>query len=50
MKRGGGSSIGGGLMTLAHIVFAAHFLAMVLKLGPSRDAPALFYQPKGEQA
>jgi cytochrome c oxidase cbb3-type subunit 1 len=43
-------SIGGGLMTLAHVVFAVHFLALVLKLGPTRDAPALFYMPKGERA
>jgi cytochrome c oxidase cbb3-type subunit 1 len=43
-------SIGGAMMTLAHVVFAAHFIAMVLKLGPTRDAPALFYPPKGEHA
>ncbi|QJR10162.1 hypothetical protein DSM104443_01216 [Usitatibacter rugosus] len=43
-------SIGGGMMTLAHVIFAAHFLAMVLRLGPTRDTPALFYGPKGERA
>ncbi|APV51901.1 hypothetical protein BWI17_20830 [Betaproteobacteria bacterium GR16-43] len=45
-----GRSIGGALMTLAHVVFAAHFVAMVLRLGPARDAPALFYVPKGDRA
>ncbi len=33
-------TVGGSLMTLGHFVFAAHFAAMVLKLGPARrDAP-----------
>lgn len=29
-------SLGGGLMTLGHLVFAAHFVAMVLRFGPRR--------------
>jgi cytochrome c oxidase cbb3-type subunit 1 len=36
-------SIGGALMTLGHLVFAVHFLAMVLDLGPRRDRAALFH-------
>jgi cytochrome c oxidase cbb3-type subunit 1 len=36
-------SIGGALMTVGHIVFAAHFLAMVFALGPRRDKAALFH-------
>jgi len=43
-------SIGGALMTLGHLVFATHFLLMVLKIGPVRDAPATFYTPKGQTA
>jgi len=39
-------SVGGALMTLGHIVFAVHFVALVMKLGPTRDAPPLFYRPK----
>jgi cytochrome c oxidase cbb3-type subunit 1 len=34
-------SIGGGLMTLGHLVFAAHFFAMGWKFGPSRLGAAL---------
>ncbi|WP_309678041.1 cbb3-type cytochrome c oxidase subunit I [Polaromonas sp.] len=37
-----GRSIGGAFMGLGHLVFAAHFLALVLNLGPRRDQPALF--------
>ena len=37
-----GRSVGGGLMVLGHIVFAAHFLALALGFGPERDQPALF--------
>jgi cytochrome c oxidase cbb3-type subunit 1 len=40
-------SIGGGLMTLGHIVFAAHFVAMGLNLGPARDSPALLRPARG---
>jgi cytochrome c oxidase cbb3-type subunit I len=36
-------SLGGLLMTLGHVVFAAHFVAMALNLGPTRDKPALFH-------
>ena len=35
-------SIGGGLMVLGHLVFAAHFILLVLNFGPQRDKPALF--------
>jgi cytochrome c oxidase cbb3-type subunit I len=34
-------SIGGGLMTLGHLVFAAHFFAMGFKFGPKRLGAAL---------
>ncbi len=37
-------SIGGGLMVLGHLVFAAHFILLVLNFGPQRDKPALFRQ------
>jgi len=43
-------SIAGALMTAGHLVFAFHFLMMVLKLGPVRHAPASFYAPKGQAA
>ena len=35
-------SVGGALMTAGHLVFAWHFIAMALKLGPQRSRPALF--------
>ena len=38
-------SIGGGLMTLGHLVFAAHFFAMGWKFGPSRLGAALLGAP-----
>jgi cytochrome c oxidase cbb3-type subunit I len=38
-------SIGGGLMTLGHLVFAAHFFAMGWKFGPKRLGAALFDPP-----
>jgi cytochrome c oxidase cbb3-type subunit 1 len=34
-------SIGGALMVLGHLVFAAHFAAMILNLDPNRDKPAM---------
>ena len=37
-----GRSLGGALMVAGHLVFAAHFVAMALGLGPQRDQPALF--------
>jgi len=43
-------SIAGAMMTAGHLVFAAHFLLMVLKLGPVRHAPATFYKPKEQAA
>jgi cytochrome c oxidase cbb3-type subunit 1 len=36
-------SVGGALMTLGHLVFAFHFAAMVLKLGPVRRGPVVFH-------
>jgi len=35
-------SIGGALMTLGHVVFAFHFIAMVLRFGPRRLGAAAF--------
>ncbi|OOG59243.1 cbb3-type cytochrome c oxidase subunit I [Polaromonas sp. C04] len=35
-------SIGGAIMGLGHLIFAAHFIAMVLNFGPTRNQPALF--------
>jgi cytochrome c oxidase cbb3-type subunit I len=35
-------SVGGGLMTLAHFVFAFHFFAAVLRHGPKRSVAAFF--------
>jgi cytochrome c oxidase cbb3-type subunit I len=36
-------SVGGALMTAGHVIFAAHFLAMVLMVGPRRDPAALLH-------
>jgi cytochrome c oxidase cbb3-type subunit I len=36
-------SVGGALMVAGHLVFAAHFLALVLMFGPQRDRAALFH-------
>ena len=38
-------SIGGGLMTIGHLVFAMHFFAMGWKFGPKRLEAALLQQP-----
>ena len=38
-------SLGGALMTAGHLVFAVHFAAMILKVGPARDRPAFFHEP-----
>lgn len=38
-------SIGGGLMTLGHLVFAVHFFAMGWKFGPNRLGAALLSAP-----
>ncbi len=38
-------SVGGALMTLGHLVFAFHFVAMALRYGSRRVGPALFHQP-----
>jgi cytochrome c oxidase cbb3-type subunit 1 len=37
-------SVGGGIMTLGHLVFAFHFIAMALRNGPARIGPALFHK------
>ncbi len=37
-----GRSIGGAMMVLGHLAFAAHFVLLVLNRGPQRDKPALF--------
>ena len=39
-------SLGGGLMTLGHIVFAIHFFAMALRFGPSRMTQAVLGDSK----
>jgi len=36
-------SIGGALMTLGHLTFAGHFIAMVLRNGPARTGAALLH-------
>lgn len=35
-------TVGGTLMTLGHLAFLAHFIAMVLKLGPARGTAPVF--------
>lgn len=40
-------SIGGAMMLLAHVIFALHFLAMLLRFGPARTGAALF-KPQAE--
>lgn len=37
-------SVGGAIMTLGHLVFAFHFVAMALRYGPYRVGPALFHK------
>ncbi|MEO6960038.1 MAG: cbb3-type cytochrome c oxidase subunit I, partial [Burkholderiaceae bacterium] len=37
-------SVGGAIMTLGHLVFAFHFVAMALRYGPHRVGPALFHK------
>ncbi|MGB6054666.1 MAG: cbb3-type cytochrome c oxidase subunit I [Burkholderiaceae bacterium] len=37
-------SLGGALMTLGHLVFAFHFIAMALRYGPRRIGAALFHR------
>lgn len=43
-------SVGGSLMVLGHLVFAWHFAALVLGLGPRRDQPALLRRWFGKEA
>jgi cytochrome c oxidase cbb3-type subunit I len=38
-------SVGGAIMTLGHLVFAGHFVAMALRHGPRRVGAALFHVP-----
>ncbi|HJV84270.1 MAG TPA: cbb3-type cytochrome c oxidase subunit I [Noviherbaspirillum sp.] len=40
-----GRSIGGAVMTLGHLVFAFHFVAMALRYGPRRIGAALLHTP-----
>ena len=40
-------SVGGALMVASHVIFVGHFLAMVLRFGPSRTGAALFASQKG---
>lgn len=37
-------TLGGALMTLGHLIFAGHFLAMVVRHGPARTSAALFHR------
>lgn len=39
-------SLGGTLMTVGHLVFIAHFVAMALRFGPHRAGAALFREPR----
>jgi cytochrome c oxidase cbb3-type subunit 1 len=41
---------GGMLMTLGHLVFVGHFVAMALSLGPAREKPSLFHATDEEPA
>uniref|UniRef100_UPI00333FF8B1 cbb3-type cytochrome c oxidase subunit I n=1 Tax=Castellaniella defragrans TaxID=75697 RepID=UPI00333FF8B1 len=42
-----GRSLGGAIMTLGHLVFAAHFALMALRYGPRRVGPALLHGKRG---
>lgn len=39
-------TVGGSLMTIGHLVFAFHFVAMALRHGHRRVGPALFHEDK----
>lgn len=41
-----GRTLGGTMMTLGHLVFAAHFVLMALRYGTSRVGPALLHNRK----
>jgi len=43
-------SVGGALMTLGHLVFAFHFVAMALRYGPRRIGAALFHRQPAASA
>ncbi|MBK7521473.1 MAG: cbb3-type cytochrome c oxidase subunit I [Gammaproteobacteria bacterium] len=45
-----GRSVGGAMMVIGHLVFAAHFMLLVLHRGPQRDQPALFRHFFGREA
>lgn len=45
-----GRSVGGSLMVLGHLVFALHFVLLVMNFGPQRDKPALFRHFFGREA
>ncbi len=40
-----GRSLGGAVMTIGHLIFAAHFLMMALRHGPQRTGAALLRHP-----
>ncbi|MEO7853332.1 MAG: cbb3-type cytochrome c oxidase subunit I [Rubrivivax sp.] len=44
-----GRSIGGAMMVLGHLVFAAHFVLLVMNRGPQRDTPALLHHFFGQE-
>ncbi|HQY27265.1 MAG TPA: hypothetical protein PK787_00640, partial [Burkholderiaceae bacterium] len=41
-------SVAGAMLTIGHLVFVGHFLAMALRFGPNRAGAALFWTPPGE--
>ena len=43
-------SVGGAIMTLGHLVFAGHFIAMVLRHGPARTGAALLHTGSNKAA
>jgi cytochrome c oxidase cbb3-type subunit 1 len=40
-------TLGGSIMTLGHLVFAGHFVAMILRYGPARTGAALLHTSHG---
>lgn len=43
-------SVGGAIMTLGHLVFAGHFVAMILRYGPARTGAALLHTSASQAA
>lgn len=39
-------SLSGGLLLVGHVIFAVHFILMVIKYGPERDRPTLLAEPE----